>query len=222
MRAGGTTKDSARREVSRGGRVPPLALRGDLSGRSLIAMNNHSYARLFWVCTVSLGIAGCGGSVESGPRDGSGGPSGRDGAASDAPESDGSTAQDATTTQDGAAPDGSTTRDGSSVDATATDGSIEDSGAPPDAPAVDSGQCIVLPDGGTPPCILCSDDQWHCGTEVLSPCPPGVAINTPCSTVNQSCFGCNAQTGVGFQYSCGMEVGQLRWIEVGGGLSCTP
>jgi hypothetical protein len=78
-------------------------------------------------------------------------------------------------------------------------------GAPNDAalPFPDSSQCDMQPATGAPaPCVLCSDEKWHCGSGAFISCPSGAAKGAAC-TINggDSCVACNG-AGTGAMFTC--------------------
>jgi hypothetical protein len=86
-----------------------------------------------------------------------------------------------------------------------------DSGGPTDAtlPNADSSQCVMLGDHNGPPvCVYCSDDKWHCGTQIYSSCPGGVTPGDVC-TESANCISCNASGGE--LLNCGPVGHHLIW-----------
>ena len=55
-------------------------------------------------------------------------------------------------------------------------------------PDPDSSRCDIQEDSGNVVCVLCSDQKWHCGLQVLPQCLAGTKHKAPCSTFNEQCF----------------------------------
>src|SRR5580658_2827397 len=62
---------------------------------------------------------------------------------------------------------------------------IEGTLPPGAAPAVDSSACQMT--DGT--CVLCADGNFHCNTEVLRTCPPGINASGSCAAAVDAEFG---------------------------------
>jgi hypothetical protein len=104
---------------------------------------------------------------------------------------------------------GTSGRDGYVTDGPPNDEFAQDTGAPTDArPPVDSPECNIQEESGNVECVLCSDGNWHCGLDVLPPCPTDIRQGSSCSTPDKSCFACNAG-GNGDEYTCSLKA--LIW-----------
>ncbi len=85
---------------------------------------------------------------------------------------------------------------------------------------VASGDSATPLDGASCPysqnCTFCSaDGQWHCGSLVWQPCPPGAAPSTPCTTPNDpNCLG-PCVNGSAAHLVCGPAPGGPGWIWTG-------
>jgi hypothetical protein len=67
-------------------------------------------------------------------------------------------------------------------------------------PEVGSNECVVQ--NGT--CVLCSDDNWHCGTAVYPQCPATIGPNGGGSCVPGKGFPCVTcdSDGIGYEVPC--------------------
>jgi hypothetical protein len=153
-------------------------------------MPGPSTKPLVMVLPMLVSIASCGGDVIGSSQD-----SGSQGD-STTPPGDGTATNDAVTPTD-----------------SGNDALRSDSSGPTDAglPAPDSSQCN-LPGNfmGRHPCILCSDDKWHCGgggTVAFPSCPPGIKNGATCHG-GETCFSCDSDNS-GAQFSCLNDV----WAE---------
>jgi hypothetical protein len=99
---------------------------------------------------------------------------------------------------------GNPAKDGSTQDAAGVDGAYLDTGAPADAnalkPEVGTPECDVYDPSGNVVCVVCADDNWHCGLEVLQPCPQGTQTHSPCAS-HAECYLCT-DAGTGELYTC--------------------
>jgi hypothetical protein len=105
-----------------------------------------------------------------------------------------------------------TSGNGGSSGSGASGGSGGDGGAAGDGaslPAPGTSQCDMPGSGiGNMPCILCSDEKWHCLATPYAQCPPGV---TSCSggavpASDNPCVTCSNGTGLFLKCIGGGEV----------------
>jgi hypothetical protein len=78
-------------------------------------------------------------------------------------------------------------------------------------PPTDSPECYAQRvDGGSfDRCVLCNDGNFHCGSVVYSPCPPGTGTSTSCADWDAgpflvpptTCFSCSG-SGIGTSWLC--------------------
>lgn len=160
------------------------------------------------ICYSQLGLllsSACGGSVANSPTISDAGGA-QDGSMQDGGASiDGPSANDTSTSPEGSATDSSAPPDSSASDDSGpvVDASQLDIWQPPDAPAdappADSSSCEQNPgDGSLPYCVICADDNWHCGDITLPQCPPWNEGSATCATPNAECFTCNQTSGTQF------------------------
>jgi hypothetical protein len=88
---------------------------------------------------------------------------------------------------------------GGDLDSASKDVTVaSDSGTPTDTglPSPDSPQCDIQDTGGAAaPCILCSDEKWHCGSIVYEQCPPSAVRGGKCTSPGEQCINCWSDGG---------------------------
>ncbi len=98
-----------------------------------------------------------------------------------------------------------------------TGGTAGAGGSPHDAglPNPDSSACVMQPaDGAEAPCVLCSDDNWHCGALVYPTCPSGAEAGAPCAITSppMQCVQCDGP--MGNELSCMMFPKGTFWERI--------